>query len=85
MLPDDRGILKPHQVRPDTANYLKKKIVAAEEEMESMTQGLNIQGQSHAMLPFPNTPTGSAASVASTSSHTSLASQTSQASTQQEK
>ena len=68
MVPDDRGILRPHQVRTDTAKFISN-IIAAEENMDAMTQSLNTQAQGHAVaIPSPSSSAGSLAAAPSTSS-----------------
>ena len=79
MIPDDKGILRHHQVRAVTAKYIQD-IVDAEKKMDLVTQGLTMQSQ---VVPMPS-PTQSAASLTSAPSTSSGISVGSGASTQGE-
>ena len=82
LLPDGRGILRPHHLRPETIDYIAS-VVDAEEKMDAMTQRLNVQARQTnitTMIPFTPPTTPSLISLASTSSVTSTGSATSQGS-----
>ena len=74
MLPDSRGILRPHHVRADTVQHFHS-LVAAEEQMEAASFA-----QSTLM---PSASLGSVPSTSSLQSSTSTASHFSQASSRQ--
>ena len=69
MVPDNQGIMRPRQVRVDTAKFINS-IVDKEEQMDAMTQSLNVQART-APIPSPTQSTSSVASAGSATSATS--------------